>query len=221
MSRFQQALRLLAVVLPQSLKRLYMRHVLGWDIAGDAYVGLSYIGAESVTLGPGSRIGHFNVVRNIRVLELGRQGYIKDLNDIFGCTPYGEYGERAFRLGDRAHVMSRHFFEVGGAITLGEDVVIGGRGTQIYTHSVITSTGVPHWKVGEMNIGSGARIYASTILIHCTIPPNAIVVAGAVLTKSYDPEPDVRLVLGGNPAKIIARHPLEPQSSAAAAAANG
>lgn len=209
MSNLQKLLRLLAIVLPQPAKRALFRHILGWNVADDAYVGLSYLGAETVSLGPGSRIGHFNIVRNIRSLEFGRNAYIMNFNHIFGCTPAGMSGERAFRLGDGGHVMSHHFFEVGGSITLGDNTVIGGRGTQIYTHSIITRRGVDEWKVGEMVIGDGAKIYASTILVHCRIPPRAIVTAGAVVTKSYAPEPNQRLLIGGNPAIILGRRAIE------------
>lgn len=205
MSRTGKLLRLFAVVLPQPLKRAVFRRVLGWTIADDAYVGFSYIGAEQVTLGSGARIGHFNIVRNISTLEFGQRAYIKDFNHIFGCTPVGMHGERSFHLGDDGHIMSRHFFEVGGAITIGKNTLIGGRGTQIYTHSLVARDGFDAWKVGEMVIGDGAKVFASAILVHCHIPPGAIVTAGAVLTKSYAPEPDQRLLIGGNPAIVIGR----------------
>lgn len=221
MSKVHKLLPLLAVVLPQRLKRALFRHVLGWNIADDAYVGLSYIGAEAVTLGPGSHIGHFNIVRNVRSLELGSRAFIKDFNHIFGCTPLGMHGDRTFRLGNDGNIMSRHFFEVGGAITIGNDTLIGGRGTQIYTHSLVAPTGAHEWKVGEMVIGDGAKVFASTILIHCRIPPDAIVVAGAVLSKSYEPEPNQRLLIGGNPAVILGRREIAsdaatPSASSAA-----
>jgi acetyltransferase-like isoleucine patch superfamily enzyme len=204
-ARFHQLLQLLAVVLPQSLKRALFRRAFGWEVADDAHVGLSYIGADSVTLGAGAHIGHFNIVRNIRTLELGRDAYIKDFNHIFGCTPAGMHGERSFRLGDRCHVMSRHFFEVGGTITIGNDTLIGGRGTHVYTHSIIAPLGVDEWKVGEMVIGDGAKIFANVILVHCRVPPGAIVAAGAVLTKSYEPESTQRLLIAGNPARVVGR----------------
>ena len=216
MSNVQKLLRLVAVALPQPLKRTWFRRVLGWDVADDAYVGMSYIDADAVTLGPRSHIGHFNIVRNISVLALGQDAFVKDFNHIFGCTPAGMYGERAFRLGDRGHIMSRHFFEVGGAITIGDDTLIGGRGTQVYTHSLIGPGGVNAWKVGEMIIGDGAKVYASALLIHCRIPPDAIVAAGAVLTKSYEPEPGQRLLIAGNPALVIGRRPLGGEGGAPA-----
>lgn len=211
MSNAHKLLLLFAAVLPQSLKRALFRRVLGWNVADDAYVGCSYIGAEAVTLGPGSHIGHFNIVRNVRSLQLGRRAYIKDFNHIFGCTPLGMPGERSFRLGDDGHVMSRHFFEVGGAIIIGNDTLIGGRGTQVYTHSLIAPEGAEEWKVGEMVIGDGAKVFASAILVHCRIPAGAIIAAGAVLTRSYEPEPNQRLLIAGNPAIIVGRRAIADQ----------
>jgi len=212
-------LRLLAVVLPQPLKRALFRRVLGWDVAADAYVGLSYIGADAVKLGPGSHIGHFNIVRNIRSLELGRHAYVKDFNHIFGGTPAGMQGERSFRLGDNSNIMSRHFFDVGGTIAIGRDSLIGGRGTQIYTHSIITGGGGHRWRVADMVIGDGAMVFASAVLVHCHIPPGAIVAAGAVLTKSYEPEPGQRLLIAGNPAIIVRRQAIRGEDPAPASAA--
>lgn len=194
--------------LPQPLKRALFRRVFGWTVADDAYVGLSYIDAAHVSLGPGSHIGHFNIVRDIRALQLGRRAYVKHFNHIFGATPAGMAGERVFRLGDDSNIMSRHFFDVGGSITIGDGCLIGGRGTQIYTHSIVTQGAEHRWKVGEMIIDDGAMIFASVVLVHCRVPPLAIVAAGAVLTKSYDPEPGQRLLIAGNPAVIVRRQAI-------------
>lgn len=198
-----KVLQLVVVPLPQRLKRLVYRHVFGWTVADDAYVGWSYMGTEHAILEPGCHIGHFNIIRNIRMLHVGRNAYMKDFNQIFGSTPEGATGARSFRLGDEGHIMSRHYFEVGGAIDIGHSALLGGRNTQIYTHSLVTADGVNRWKVAEMSIGDGAKVYASTILVHCRIPPGAIVAAGAVLTKSYVPEGDERLLIAGNPAVVV------------------
>lgn len=60
----------------------------------------------------------------------------------------------------------------------------------IYTHSVLAPLGgEPFMGVREMVIGDGATVFANAILVHCRIPPGAHVAAGAVLTKSFEPEP--------------------------------
>lgn len=123
----------------------------------------------------------------ISSLRLGRNAYIKDFNHIFGNTPAGTEGARSFRLGDEGRIMSRHLFEVGGAIDIGNRALIAGRGIQVYTHSLVARDGVDQWKVSEMIIGDSARVFANATLVHCRIAPGAIVAAGAVLTKSYEP----------------------------------
>lgn len=208
MASFHRLLQLVAVVLPQGLKRALFRRAFGWKVADDAHVGLSYIGADMVTLGPGAHIGHFNIVRGIRTLELGRRAYIKDFNHIFGATLVGTQGERSFRLGDDSNIMSRHFFDVCGSITIGSGCLVGGRGTQVYTHSIVTRGGEHGWKVDDMVIGDRALVYASAVLVHCHVPPGAIVAAGAVLTKSYEPELDQQLLIAGNPAIVVRRQPI-------------
>lgn len=206
MSNFQKLLRLLAMVLPQPIKRAVFRHVFHWKVADDAYVGCSYIGADSVTLGPGTRIGHGNIIRNVRIFELGRAAFIKDFNHIFGCPPMGVPSEPSFRLGEYGAVMSRHFFEVGGGITIGDGATIGGRGTHIYTHSLIAPEGgAPYIGLEEMVIGAGVKVFANVILVHCSIPTGAHVAAGSVLTKSYQADPGEHLLIAGNPAAIVRR----------------
>lgn len=202
-SRLHKLLHAIAMPLPQPLKRALYRNILGWTVADDAYVGFSYMGTEHGTLEAGSHVGHFNIIRNIGSLHLGRDAHIKDFNHIFGCTPVGMEGARSFRLGDEGHIMSRHFFEVGGAIDIGNRALIGGRGTQIYTHSIIAPEGVDRWKVSDMIIGDGAQVFASAILVHCRVAPGAIVAAGAVLTKSYESTGNERLLIAGNPAVVV------------------
>lgn len=203
--------------LPQPVKRALLRNVFGWTVSDDAHVGFSYMGAERATLEAGSYIGNFNIFRNISSLHLGRNAYIKDFNHIFGNAPAGTEGARSFRLGDEGSVMSRHFFEVGGAIDIGSRALIAGRGTQVYTHSLVARDGVDQWKVSEMIIGAGARVFANATLVHCRIAPGAIVAAGAVLTKSYEQDGNERLLIAGNPAVVVGtRGPVNDPAGARA-----
>ncbi|MGI8730517.1 MAG: acyltransferase [Solirubrobacteraceae bacterium] len=194
-----------AVILPQRLKRLLLRHALGWTVADDAFIGFSYVDAETATLQSGSHIGHFNIIRNVRGLQLGRGAFIKDFNHIFGSSPHGLDGARSFTLGDGSLVMSRHYFDLTGAVTIGDNAIVGGRGTHAYTHSLLVLTGDDEWVIGEVAIGDGARVYANAILVPCAVAPGATFAAGAVLTKSYEPEPGERLLIAGNPAVVVGR----------------
>ena len=191
--------------LPQPVKRVFLRRAFGWTVADDAHVGFSFMDVEHAILEPGCHIGNFNIFRNIGSLRVGRGAYIKDFNHVFGNTPAGESGARSFRVGDEANIMSRHFFEVGGAIDIGNRALIAGRGTQVYTHSLVARDGFEEWKVSETIIGDGARVFANATVVHCRIAPGAIVAAGSVLTKSYEPHGHERLLIAGNPAVIVGR----------------
>lgn len=70
-----------------------------------------------------------------------------------------------------------------------------------------------------MVIGDGALVFASAVLVHCEIPPGAIVAAGAVLTKSYEPEPSQRLLIAGNPTVVVRRQAITDEGPAPVAAA--
>ena len=56
---------------------------------------------------------------------------------------------------------------------------------------------------GKITIGDNCFIgERATVLYGVTLPPNTIVAAGAVVTKSVS---ESGLILGGNPAKVIGR----------------
>jgi serine acetyltransferase len=190
----------LAVPLPQRLKHAIYRR-LGWEIATSARIGLSYLHAERVTLGPGAVIGHFNVVRNVGRFEVGRGAYIKHLNDFFGRPRSADFPDRDFSLGDRSLIMSRHFFDVCGRITIGRDCVVGGRDSHFWSHSQFISHGSPSLEPRVLVLEDGVYTGARVTIVHCTVPRGATVGAGAVVTKSFEATGREMLIVG-NPASV-------------------
>ena len=195
--------QVLAAPLPQPFKRRVFRRALGWVVADDAYVGLSYLDADHVVLEPGSYIGHFNLVRQVRSLHLGRGAYVKHFNHFFGCPEFSEFVDRSFAMGERSQIMSRHFFDVSGTVRIGSGCTIGGRETQMWSHSLVTRDGVDRLEPREMVLGDGVYVGARALLVHCRVPARAIVGAGAVLTRSYEADDGAQLVLAGNPAVVV------------------
>jgi serine acetyltransferase len=190
----------LAVVLPQRLKHAIYRR-LGWDIARSARIGLSYLHAEHITIGPGAVIGHLNVVRNLGHFEVGRGAYVKHLNDFFGRPRSADFPDRAFKLGDRSLIMSRHFFDVCGRITIGRDCVVGGRDSHFWSHSQFITDGSPSLEPRVLILEDGVYTGARVTIVHCTVPPGATVGAGAVVTKSFEGT-GRGMVIVGNPATV-------------------
>lgn len=203
--RIRLAGLLVAVVLPQRLKCAMYRRVFGWEIASGVHIGFSFIDAEHVVLGAGAHIGHFNVIRSARSFSMGEGAYVKHLNDFFGRPPVGRFVDRSIEVGQRSLIMSRHFFDLSGTIVIGDDVIIGGRASQFWSHSRFKHLGGPELEPRRLDVGDRVYVGARATLVHCAIPCDAVVGAGAVLTKSFAAEPGEQLLIVGNPAEIVRR----------------
>jgi acetyltransferase-like isoleucine patch superfamily enzyme len=188
----------LAVILPWSAKRAAYQ-LLGWEIHPSARVGLSFIDAERVVLGPEAQIGHFNVLRGLKLLSLEDAAYIRHFNT--ATATYAEW-PREMSMGSRATVMNFHYFDVGGRLRLHRDVTVGGRNTQFWTHQLKSVDGVRSLEWGEVSIGALAYIGTRcTVLPGANLPPGATLAAGSVLGRQ-EFEVGTELV-AGNPAKRI------------------
>ena len=97
------------------------------------------------------------------------------------------------KIGKNVVVMNNALFMAAGGITI-EDNVLVAANAQLYDHAVLTCKPV-HLK-RNCWIGAGA-----TILPGVTVGENAVVGAGAVVTKDVE----ANTVVGGNPAKLIKR----------------
>lgn len=104
------------------------------------------------------------------------------------------------RIGKNVVVMNNSLFMAAGGINIEDDVMVAANAQLIsnnhdfYDHAVLTCKPV-HLK-HNCWIGAGA-----TILPGVTIGENAVVVAGAVVTKDVEDN----TIVGGNPAKLIKR----------------
>ena len=104
------------------------------------------------------------------------------------------------KIGRNVVIMNNSLFMAAGGITIDDDVMVAANAQLIsnnhdlYDHQVLTCKPV-HLK-RNCWIGAGA-----TILPGITVGENAVVAAGAVVTKNVEPN----TVVGGNPAKIIRR----------------
>ena len=113
----------LAVLLPGPLKRTLLRRLLGWEIAPSAEIGLSlFQNVGHVRLGPGARVGHFNVFRNLRLLDLGAEAAIGQWNWVSAAEVLvrgtGGDGGRLV-LGRGAAITARHYLDCSGGISVG------------------------------------------------------------------------------------------------------
>jgi acetyltransferase-like isoleucine patch superfamily enzyme len=191
---------ILAALLPQVLK-LSLYRLWGWQIGRDVRVGLSVIHAHSVVMAEGVRIGHGNIFKNLRVLDLGRNCYIRHLNQFFAQTDTLE-GPRALTMGEGAQIMSRHFFDLSGRVDVGDTAVVGGRDTQVWTHSQRRVGSDREIISGGVVIGPGAYVGARATLVECEVSADSVVAAGAVVSGSAGKNQAPNSLYRGNPAVV-------------------
>ncbi len=104
----------------------------------------NYIKADHFTMEKSSHINKFNRVKNLHTLELNERSRIYDHNFI-GGSPNGigidgfDFKEQKVILGKDTAVNRRNFFDVVRSIIIGDNVVFGGYGSEIWTHGFETN----------------------------------------------------------------------------------
>ncbi|MBK7157831.1 MAG: N-acetyltransferase [Ignavibacteria bacterium] len=149
--------------------------------------------------------------KNIVNVKLGKDVKIFDFVNLYGCTigdntkvgTFVEIQKNAF-IGRNCKISSHTFICEG--VNIEDNVFIGHNVTFINDKFPRATAGdgsmqtESDWKVVETFVKKGASIGSSaTILCGVTIGENAIVGAGAVVTKDVPPD----TIVGGVPAKII------------------
>ncbi len=195
----------LAVVLPQPLKQFLYRTLLKWKIGRGVKIGYSYLDARDVELGDGVQIGHFNVVRGVRRFRVGAGTYIANFNEFFGDGGFYKEFASCLTIGTDVRLMSHHFIDVGGTVTIGDRTTVGGRDTHFWSHTRTLCNNIP--KLEPTNIILGADVYvgARATLVGCSVPDGAVIGAGSLVSKHFAPEAQ-RLLIAGNPATIKKRY---------------
>lgn len=190
--------------LPSFLARPILR-ILGHKIGKKVRFGFSVIKVSTITIGNYSKIGHFNFITN-KNLTLENNTIIKHLNVIKG--PFSlilkgrarianqnyitrakkgiTYGDAKFEIGTNSNITSMHFIDVTSNVILGDETVLGGRHSQIWTHGYVHDS-VTHKRIridGDVTIGNDVY-FGSKIIINpgVTITNGVSVGSGSVISK--------------------------------------
>lgn len=229
MSADNQSVRLviaiIAVVMPQWVKRAIYSRVFGWDVDRSARIGLSLVMARSARIGARVSIGNFNAIRVGGLIDMEPNAMIGSFNVINGCdsVQLGRYAcvgygnwisgpplsgglfpsspdrQPVFRLGEHASVVRNHRIECSDAVTIGRYTIIGGTRTEILTHGIDIWQSVQ--RTGAVEIGEYCYLGSSVVVQSgANIPARSVVAPGAVVHASPgSPEQ----LLGGVPARFI------------------
>ncbi len=213
-SMLRTATHVALALTPRAVKVPIYKRVFGFQIADDAQIGLSILDVDSLSLGPGARIGHGNLLHRTQKISVGRGGQIGFCNLLRGGQEIrlGEYStvmrfnvlnsipdndcqgptDPRLTLGDGAYVVSGHRLDFTDRISLGKNVIVAGRNSSLWTHN--RQSTAPIDIADFCYLGSEVRLAPGAGL-----GPRSILGMGAVLTAKADGGQ----VLGGVPAKPI------------------
>jgi acetyltransferase-like isoleucine patch superfamily enzyme len=210
-------LALLAVIalLPGLLKRSLYRGLFRYRIGRGVRIGLVILDAGTVELGDGTEIGHLNLITRVGSFVTGRSVRIGSLNIIRGGerVHLGDYAEvmrlnvlnaipdhdcttrpaSRLEIGRGAVVVSGHRIDFTDEVTIGQNVIIGGRNSSLWTHNRQQTAPI---EIGDFcYLGSEVRLAPGARLAERSILGLGSVLAGAIDTPGS--------LVGGVPARII------------------
>ena len=213
--RGRLAVLVLIGLLPSFAKRVLYRGLFGYRIGRGVRIGLALIDARDVELGEGCTIGHLSAILSVDRLELGARARIGPLNLIRGGerVALGSYAVvmrlnvlnaipdhdcttspvSVLEIGPGTVITSGHRVDFTDRVTLGKNVIVGGRNSSLWTHNRQETAPI---QIGDFcYLGSEVRLAPGAKLAD-----ECILGIGAVLTGAID-EP--RSLVGGVPAKVL------------------
>ncbi|MCX6082315.1 MAG: acyltransferase [Chloroflexi bacterium] len=193
---------------PWKIRRIMFNFLFGYCIHQTAKIGFSIIIPDKLVMGANAQIGHLSFCKGLRLLELGDNCIIGNLNWISGLAlndrKYFQYkNDRnpSLVLGAHSAVTSRHLFDCTDRVEIGRFSTIAGHGSQFLTHSINLEENKQ--KCHGIKIGDFCFVgTASVILSNTELPSYSILGAASLLNKKYF---DKYYLYGGVPARPIKR----------------
>lgn len=190
--------------LPWPLRGWLLRNLLGFAIDPTARIGLSIILADNVVMAAGAKIGHFNYVGTLDLLQLDDDAYIGNFNWISGLakrlnSPF--YTTRAKRrseliMGRCSVFQHRNYIDCTDRIEFGAFSGLGGVRSQLLTHGIEPITS--RQSCAPIRIGAYTMIGSGSVILKgVNVPDRCIVAAGSVVSKTTS---ETHTLFAGNPA---------------------
>jgi carbonic anhydrase/acetyltransferase-like protein (isoleucine patch superfamily) len=204
---FRLLISIAVLLLPWTLRRLVLVHVLGYTIDRTARIGYSLVCPKRLEMGLGARIGHLTFVKpGVELLRLGEGAGIGNLNwvsgePLSGTTHYQDAAQRNPELvvHDHAAITNRHFVDCSASVSIGRFSTFAGLHSVILTHSVDLTSCKQSAK--PVSIGEYCFVGAASVLLAgAALPDFSVLGAQALLNKHYT-EP--YYLYAGSPARPV------------------
>jgi len=205
-------LKLITCLSPWPLKRWLLQRCFGYVIDPTARIGLAWVYPKHLRLGKSSRIDHFVTAVHLDTLELGDFSTIGRSTWITGHPTDSKHhfthqiGRKSqLIVGEHTAITKRHYLDCTSEIRIGKFTTLAGHHSELLTHSidVIASRQDSH----PIEIGDYCFVGTRCVILGgAKLPPQSVLAAGAVLTKSFDQS---YAVYGGVPARQIKELPKD------------
>jgi acetyltransferase-like isoleucine patch superfamily enzyme len=225
---WRRALRLgtLAFIafLPNTLKKPAYRLLFRYRLQPGVRIGVALLDAREVDLEEGAQVGHLNLVLGVGRFEMRPKARIGVLNIIRGGerVSLGAFSTvmrlnvinaipdhdcttapvSVFDLGPGAILVSGHRIDFTDKVTIGCNVVVGGRNSSLWTHDRQETAPI---SIGDFSyLGSEVRLAPGA-----SLPSECVLALGSVLPGAIG---EARTLVAGVPARVVrplTEHDLE------------
>ena len=208
--RSRLIIAVLSMVFPWSIRRWLLQRFLGYRIHQRASIGLSLVLCDALVMEEGSRIGHLNLIKGLRLVHLSPESHIGNLNWITGF-PVGSSHHFAHEtdrapelvLGAHSAVTNRHLLDCTARVSIGAFATFAGFRSQILTHSI----DLEHSRQSSAPVSIGEYCFVGTdcvLLGGSSLPPRSVLGAKSLLNRSHA---QPQWLYGGVPAKPLKELP--------------
>ena len=189
--------------MPWFVKRFLMNKILGFKLHKSAYIGLSIVNSSFLRMNKNSRIGHLNIFRNMKLVDIENNAIIGNLNWISGEASNHilkkNSNTASLSIGTHTAITNRHYLDCSGGFNIGTYSTFAGVYSTLLSHSIDIDESVQKMKAIE--IGDYCFISSNCIFIGgSSIPNYSIVGAGSVIRNKFT---ESYFLYSGNPAKPI------------------
>lgn len=193
---FKLFICILTILFPNMVKIFILNRMPGYKVSYTCHVGLSLISVDNLIMKDCSRIGHFNIIKNVQHFNMdeyaiihnfnriksflgmymGRNSKLGSHNNISGDSQYTK-GDSNFKIGELTTVTTHHIFDMTGSIIIGKNSVLAGIYTQLYTHSFdLNRDRIER----DIIIGDNCYIGSNSIIL-ANITSNVLIGAGSTV----------------------------------------
>lgn len=204
--RMKKLLMVFCLLWPWPLRRRMLSLFFGYKIHPTAKIGFAWVLPDELIMGPQSKIGHFTIVKGLKILELGERSSIGRGNWITGFPAnsdafFKENKDRcpALIVGADSAITSRHLLDCTDQIRIGRFSILGGFGSQLLSHSIDFKNN--RQSCAPIEIGNYCFVGTRSVILGGSVLPDcSILGASSLLRQRFDKQ---YALYSGVPAQLV------------------